>query len=494
MGDVTESGAAGDAGRGRSVVVVGGGVTGLAAAHRLSEVAPGVRVSVLEAGPRAGGVLRTVRRDGFLLEASSDSFITTFPWGVDLCRRIGLEDQLIPTAEQGRRAFVVYNGRLEPIPDGLLVMAPTRIGPMLRTRILSPLGKLRMGCELFVPKGSGEDESLTSFATRRFGREAFERLIQPLVSGMYTGDPARLSVRATLPRFIDMEQAHGSLIRAMRKGKSLHGSGKAVGSGARYGMFVGLRDGMESLVDALLRRLPDGTVRCGTAVERIARRDDGRWAVSVRGAEPGEVEADAVIVATAPSAAARLLDPVDPELGGLLGRINSTGSVVVSLGYRREQVAHALDGFGFVVPLREKRRILSGSFSSVKFPGRSPDGTVLIRVFVGGASRPELIQLDDESLYRLAAEELEQLLGARGEPIIRQLDRWPGAMPQYEVGHRKLVASIEKAAHERPGLEVAGNAYHGVGVPQSVHSGETAAERVAAHLGVAVPPAAAATH
>jgi len=472
-------------GRRPGVVVIGGGVTGLAAAHRLGEVAPGVRVTVLEAGQRPGGVLKTDRRDGFLIEASSDSFITTFPWGVDLCRRLGIDDQLIPTAERGRRAFVVFNGRLEPIPDGLLVMAPTRIGPMLRTPILSPWGKLRMGCELFVPRGSGNDESLASFASRRFGREAFERLIQPLVSGMYTGDPTLLSVRATLPRFLDMEQAHGSLIRAMRTGKSLHGSGKSVGSGARYGMFVGLRDGMSSLVDALVARLPAGALRCEARVQRIARRDDGRWAVMVGGSEPSDIEADAVVVATSTADASRLLGPVDPTLAGLLGRINTTGSVVVSLGYRREQVAHALDGFGFVVPLREKRLILSGSFSSVKFPGSSPEGTVLIRVFVGGASRPELLQRDDAELYRIAGAELSQLLGITGEPILRQLARWPGVMPQYEVGHCDLVESIEEAIRANPGLEMAGNAYHGVGVPQCIHSGEKAAERVATRLEVA---------
>ena len=494
MDDVKETGrtmarADSDA-RAPSVVVIGGGISGLAAANRLGEVAPGVRVTVLEAGARPGGVLRTERRDGFLIEASSDSFITTFPWGVDLCRRLGMEGQLIPTAEQGRRAFVVFNGRLEPIPDGLLVMAPTRIGPMLRTPILSPWGKLRMGCELFIPKGNGEDESLASFATRRFGREAFERLIQPLVSGMYTGDPTRLSVRATLPRFLDMEQAHGSLIRAMRRGKSLHGSSKSAGSGARYGMFVGLRDGMASLVDALVARLPAGSLRCETPVERLTRLDDGRWSVRVGGSEQGDIQADALIVATSTADASRLLGPVDAELAGLLGRINTTGSVVVSLGYRREQIRHALDGFGFVVPLRERRPILSGSFSSVKFPGRSPEGTVLIRVFVGGASRPELLQRDDEELYRIAATELAQLLGITGEPILRQLHRWPGVMPQYEVGHRKLVASIEAAVHAVPGLEVAGNAYHGVGVPQCIHRGETAAERVAERLGVVSQPPA----
>jgi protoporphyrinogen/coproporphyrinogen III oxidase len=472
----------------RRVAIIGGGITGLAAAHRLKELAPSVQVTVLEAGARPGGVLTTERRDGFLIEGSSDSFITTFPWGVDLCRRMGIENQLLPTAEKGRRAFVVHNGRLQPIPDGLLIMAPTRIGPMLRTPILSPWGKLRMGCELFVRKGGGGDESLASFATRRFGREAFERLIQPLVSGMYTGDPARLSVRATMPRFLEMEQAHGSLIRAMRKGKSLHGTGKTVGSGARYGMFVTMRDGMSSLVDAVVARLAPGTVRCGSPVQRLTHREGGGWSLEVGGDAPGRIEADAVVVAISTGAAARLLGPVDPTLGERLGRINTTGSIVVSLAYRRDQVAHPLDGFGFVVPLRERLPILSGSFASVKFPDRSPEGTVLIRVFVGGSSRPEMIELGEDELIRVAETELGKLLGITGTPIARHVHRWPGVMPQYEVGHGELVASIEAAAHAIPGLEIAGNAYHGVGVPQCIHSGETAAERLAAWLRVTEQP------
>jgi oxygen-dependent protoporphyrinogen oxidase len=464
------------------VAVIGGGISGLAAAFRLSEIAQGVRVCVFEAGPEPGGVLRTVRAEGFLFEESADSFITTFPWGVDLCRRLGINDQLQATEPGGRRAFVVHNGRLVPIPDGLLVMAPTRIGPVLRTPILSAWGKIRMALELFVRRGSGSDESLASFVTRRFGREAFERLIQPLVSGMYTGDPDRLSIRACLPRFLEMERTHGSLIRAVRQTYSPRESG---GTGARYGLFVGLRNGMGSLIDELLQRLPAETVRCHAPVEQLAREPDGRWRLTLGGESRESALADAVIIATPVARAAELLRLIDDDLAAELGRITSTGSIVVSLAYRREQVGHPLDGFGFVVPFREQRPILSGSFTSMKFSGRCPEGCVLIRVFLGGAKHPELLDLTDETLIAIAEEQLGQLLDIRGRSFLQRLTRWRAVMPQYEVGHVERIVGIEARIKRLSTVALAGNAYQGVGVPQCIRTGELAAERIVEQLGTA---------
>jgi oxygen-dependent protoporphyrinogen oxidase len=471
---------------GPSTVVIGGGITGLSAAHRLLELDDRRHVIVLESAAAPGGVLRTVRKDGFLIEESADSFLTALPYGLGLCRRVGLEDEVIPTGP-ARRAFVVSRGKLVPIPDGLMIMAPTRLLPMATTPILSPWGKLRMGLELFVPMRDGEDESLASFAVRRFGREAYERLIQPLVGGMYTGDPERLSVRATMPRFREMERAHGSLIRAALRERSKavssdSGRPKAGGSGARYGMFVGLKRGMASLVEALVRKLPAGTVRCALEVERLERIEGGGWRIHGRGPARFALEADAVIVATPARAAGRLLAGVDRELSASLDRISSTSCAIVSLAYRRDQVAHALDGFGFVVPKSEKRQILSGSFSSIKFPGRGPEGTVLLRAFLGGAFHPEVVAWDDDALAGAAAREFADLLGIRGGPILRHISRWPGVMPQYELGHLGLVAAIEARVARHPRLALAGNAYHGVGVPQCIQSGERAAQQIAAEL------------
>lgn len=470
----------------RSVVVIGGGITGLSSAHRLRELDPQVRVTVLESGPAPGGVLRTIRKDGFLIEESADSFLTAPPHGLNLCRRLGLEDEVVPTDPAHRRAFVVSRGRLVPIPEGLMLMAPTRLAPMATTPILSPWGKLRMGMELLVPRrgGGDNDESLASFAIRRFGREVYDRLIQPLVGGMYTGDPERLSLKATMPRFQELERAHGSLIRGAIRERARVDRPRTAESGARYGMFAGLRDGMASLVDALVRKLPAGTVRCGVTVGRLEPVGYGRWRLYCEGPGPSSLEADAVILATPARAAARLLFGVDRELATSLDRISSTSCAIVSLAYRRDQVAHRLDGFGFVVPRVEGRQVLSASFSSIKFPGRAPERTALFRAFLGGAFHPEVLDLDDEELAGAAGRELADLLSIRGGPVLTHVRRWPWVMPQYELGHLDLISGIEARVASHPGLALAGNAYRGVGVPQCVQSGEIAAERVTSALPV----------
>ena len=469
------------------VAIIGGGITGLAAAHRLGELELRAQVLILESEARAGGVLGTVRKAGFLIEESADSFLTTLPHGLGLCRRLGLEGEIIPTDPDRRRAFVVSRGRLEPIPDGLMIMAPTRLWPMMTTPILGLWDKVRMGLELLVPRAGEADESLASFARRRFGQGAYERLIQPLVGGMYTGDPELLSVRATMPRFQEMERSHGSLIRASLHARVASGKPGQAGSGARYGLFVGLREGMSSLTSALVRTLPEGSVRCGVEVKRLDRGVDGRWRIACsRAGHLSMIEADAVIVATPAGVAGRLLAAVDGALSASLERISSTSCAIVSLGYRQDQVAYALDGFGFVVPRIENRNILSGSFSSVKFPGRCPEGTVLLRAFLGGAFRPDVLDQGDIALSGLAVEELSTLLGIKGEPLVRHVSRWPKVMPQYELGHLALVQSIESAIAAHSGLALAGNAYHGVGMPQCIQSGEQAAERIARELGARI--------
>lgn len=461
----------------RRVAVIGAGITGLSAALRLRERLPEAELAVFDASSRPGGVVQTTCQEGYLIESSADSFITSLPWAVQLCQRLGLENRLIETDATHRRAFVVRRGRLLPIPDGLMIMAPSRIGPLVTTPILSPWGKLRMVAEAFVPKGEGQDESLASFVRRRFGREAFDRLIQPLVGGMYTGDPERLSVRATMPRFLEMEQQYGSLIRAMRR-KPTTRDAAGPSSGARYSLFVGLAGGLSELVDALVRALPAGAIQLNTQVERLTRDGDGPWRLSF--AEGGAPACfDHVVIAASVRQTQRLLNSVDPELSADFENVPSAGSAIASLGYLRDQIQHPLDGFGFVVPQIERRPILSGSFSSVKFPGRAPPGHVLIRVFLGGAARPDLLQRDDAALVETAHEELARLLGIDQKPVFSCLNRWNQAMPQYQVGHLEWVASVRSRLAQWPGLELAGNAYEGVGVPQCIHSGEQAAERIA---------------
>lgn len=462
--------------------VVGGGITGLAAAHRLLELDHSIDITLLEAGSRLGGILQTVQSDGFSIEYSADNFITNVPWALDLCRRIGFEEQLLQTNSRYRQAFVVHKGRLRKIPEGFLIVAPSRIWPVMTTPILSLRGKLRLACEYWLPPANAEeDESLASFATRRLGREAYERLVQPLVGAIYTADPEKLSVKAALPRFSKMEREHGSLIRAARREQKTRRQ-DTTSSGARYSMFMAPRDGLSSLVQAIAARLPAGTVRLNSTVEQMKYHKNDGWTLSIGGGQLERLKVDAVIVATPSHQTTRLMADVDRKLAGLLERIPHSPCAIVSLGYRRDQIGHPLDGFGFVVPAVEGRRILAGSFSSVKFSDRAPAGCELIRVFVGGARQSELVELPDKALRELVATELGELLSISGDPVFDTICRWPPVMPQYHLGHCDLIDRIEARAARLPGLALAGNWTYGVGIPHCIHSGELAAERTVSEM------------
>lgn len=361
--------------RPRRVAIIGGGITGLAAAHRVTELDAAAQVTLLESSDSLGGVLRTVRQGEWLIERSADMFTTREPWALDLCRRIGIADELIETDARYRRAFVVHGGRLVPVPAGFTLMTPAKVWPMLTTPLLSPVGKLRMAGEYFTPPRRDEtDESLESFAVRRFGREAFERLIQPLIGGIYTADPAKLSMAATLPQFVEMERRYGSLIRGMRvqgpatpvagnlsgfrvqeaSGRRQPPNGDEVattsGAGARYGLFVAPRNGMQQLVNAIAARLPVGCVRLNAAVDNIASLaayvlPAGAWCLRVRG-ESNPQYFDDLILAAPGAVSSRLLRMVDGELSSLIGRVPHAGCSVVILGARRDQITHSLGGFG----------------------------------------------------------------------------------------------------------------------------------------------------
>jgi oxygen-dependent protoporphyrinogen oxidase len=476
------------------VVIIGGGLSGLAAAHRMVTRAAGARrpleVVVLEAKDRVGGAIWTRRVEGFTVEGGADSFITNKPHAVDLCQTLGLGGQLIGTDPQHRRSFVVREGRLMPVPEGFVLLAPNRLGPILTTPILSLRGKLRMLLDLVRPrKDDDSDESLAAFVKRRLGREALERLVQPLVAGIYTADPADLSLKATLPQFLAMEREHGSLIRAALRQAREARSAERNSSGARYGLFVTLADGMDTLPRTLAASLPPGTVRTGTAVRRISRPDAvSPWLIDLLDGPP--LTASAIVLATEAHASARLLDGFDSDLALRLRAIPYASSVIVNIAYRRDQVAHPLDGFGVVVPAIERRSILAVSFLSVKFPRRAPAGTVLMRVFVGGAMQPELFDLDDAAITHLVKHELADLLGAVGDPLLVEVGRHPRAMPQYTLGHLDRVASIRLQAARHSRLILTGNAFDGVGIPDVIRNAQAAAD--ATLLALADPAATAA--
>lgn len=462
-------------------VVIGGGITGLAAAHRLVELREEKKadfdILLLEAENRLGGVMGTDYRNGFVLEWGPDSFISEKPWAFRLADRIGLTPHLVRTNDEHRRNFVVYDGRLHPLPDGFLMMAPTQFLPLVQSSLFSLPGKLRMGLDLVLPRGgTGGDESLGSFVTRRLGREALERVVQPLVGGIYTADPDQLSLQATMPRFLEMERQNRSVIATMwRQARAMAAAQKGPAkpmSGARWSLFVSVDRGMQGLVDAIAQRLPEESVRVGCAVKALQRSQ--RWQVITAAGE--SIDADGLVLAPPAHVAARLLEPLDPASAADLRDTPYTSSATVSLAFRRDQVPDALDGFGFVVPRVERRGIIACTYSSVKYPGRAPAGHVLLRAFIGGAFQEELAKQDEERMVESVRRELQQLLRIDEPPSFTNIHRHHQAMPQYKVGHLERLERVEKRLQQLPGLYLAGNGYRGVGVPDCIHSGESAAE------------------
>ncbi len=458
------------------ITVIGGGIAGLAAAHRVLELARerglAVELTLLEARERLGGTIETEHVDGFLVESGPDSFLSEKPWALALCRRLGVEDRLVRTDDRFRRIFVWHRGRLHPLPDGFQLLAPTRIAPFVTSGLFSWPGKLRMALDLVLPRGApGGDETLGAFVRRRLGREALERVAQPLVAGIYTADPDDLSLGATMPRFLELERRERSVILALWRASRR--APQAGTSGARWSLFVTFARGMSELIDALASRLPAGAVALKQRATAVERRD-GRWRIGL--ADGAALDADHVIVATEAHAAGRLLRYTDPQLATWLAEIPYASSATVSLGYRRADVPHPLDGFGFVVPHTERRAVLACTFSSVKYPGRARDGFVLLRAFLGGALGEAALDGDDEALAGRARRDLADALGVVAEPVLTRVHRYPASMPQYRLGHLDRIESIERRLAALPGLSLAGSAYRGVGIADCVHSGDSAAE------------------
>jgi oxygen-dependent protoporphyrinogen oxidase len=455
------------------IIVIGGGISGLAAVHRLIELNPSHQITLLEASPRLGGTIQTDQRDAFLLERGPDSFISEKPEALALAKRLGLESQLIETNEAQRRSFIVRNGRLRAVPEGFQLLAPSRIWPFITSDIFSLTGKARMAADLFLPRrmtNGVDDESLASFVRRRLGREALERMAQPMVGGIYTADPETLSLRATLPRFLDMERDHRSLILAMlRKGRA-QSRGT---SGARYSLFLSFDRGMEVLVQAITKAIAKCDVRLNTRVDSLIW-NSASWTIQTKTGET--LEADAICLAVPASVAATLLSNTDPDLANQLNQIKYASTATINLAYRRAAISHPLDGFGFVVPFVERRSLIACTFSSVKFSGRAPDDHVLLRAFAGGALQPEVFALDEPEMLRRVESDLRELLGISEAPLFAEVAKWANSMPQYEVGHLDRVAQIEDEVSQIPLLALAGNAYRGAGIPDCIQSGERAAE------------------
>ncbi len=436
-------------------------------------------MELLERGARCGGALETIRRDGFVIETGADSFLSEKVAAAELARRLGIGAELIPTREIYRKTYVVRAGRLVEIPAGFSLLAPAHLGPVFRSPLFSPLGKMRIAIEPFIPaRTSDNDESLESFVTRRLGREVLERVAQALAGGIYTADPKRLSMAATMPRFVEMERRHGSVIKGMRAAENARASKSSDVSGARWSLFQSFRNGMATLPETLTARLAP-SIRKGSEVVAMSRSADV-WRLAL--ASGDSIEADAVICAAPAYAASRIMAPLAPAAAKMLGEISYASAATVNLTFHESDLEGPPRAFGFVVPSIERRRIIAGSFSSFKFEGRAPAGELLARAFVGGEMSREMMSLSDDEMVAAVREEFRTLLGVRATPGFAEVRRWPDSMPQYDVGHLARVAEIERVVAEIPSFALAGAAYRGVGIPDCVRSGEDAVDAIFAKL------------
>lgn len=453
------------------VAIVGGGIGGLTAAYALHK--RGVPFTLLEASGAFGGVIRSEAEGGFSWEGGPDAILAQKPEGVALCRELGLGDRLVPTNPVAKAVYVLRRGRLHPLPEGMMLAVPTRILPFVSSGLFSWPGKLRMGMDLVIPaRRENGDESIASFLRRRFGQESVDLLGEPLLAGIHSGDPERLSMRATFARFVDMERRSGSLIRAlMFARRAPHGSHTSA--------FYSLEGGLATLVDALVARAPAGSLCANTAVSALRRAPSS---FRVETARNGTVEAKTVILALPPPKAAPLLSTLDESLAGVLASIPCASTATVVLGYRRKDVAHPLDGYGLLVPRTEGLRTSALSFVSTKFPGRAPGDHVLLRAFMGGTRDPKILEMDDPSLVALVRREMGTVLGLHGEPVVSRVYRWPEGTPQMEVGHIEKVAAFEARLPAVPGLFVTGAGLRVTGIPDVVADATRTAEAAAAHL------------
>ena len=444
------------------VAIVGGGISGLAAAYELHQ--RGLSIRVLEAADRPGGVIRTERFEGWVIDGGPDALLIQKPAAVALCRELGLGDRLITTL-QPRTAYILRDGRLRPLVEGSFLGFPVGIAALSRSSLFSWSGKLRMAGEILVPRGHQNDESIAGFVRRRFGSEAVDYLAEPLLAGIHAGDAERLSMRALFPRLLDAERQSGSVLRSLRTLR--------VAASPR-GAFVSLPGGVGELVDALTGALPANTVVTGARVTEIDRA--GRYTVR---SNAGRVVAHTVILAVPAYAAAALLRAFDTTLAGLCDAIPYASTVTVALGYRRNQIRHPLKGSGFVVPRVEPCPLLASTWVTSKWPGRAPEGHALIRAFLGGGRDPHRFERSDDELTAIARDAVTELLNIDGEPSVTRLHRFHRQSPQYEVGHLQRVASIEQRLASVPGLFLAGSGFRAIGIPDCVADGRHTAIRAA---------------
>jgi oxygen-dependent protoporphyrinogen oxidase len=465
----------------KTILVIGGGIAGLSAAYHLQKFIADAglawRVQLLEASDRLGGKIRTERIDGFVIEGGPDTFLATKPWATQLCQELGLGDRLQGTNPALKNTFILRNGQLQPLPDGLTMMIPTNFTSMLQTRLLSWPAKLRMGLDWFIPaRALDGDESLGAFVSRRLGRSAYENLIEPLMSGIYAGDGDALSLLATFPYLRDLELNHGGLVKGALSTKRRMGRNGQKPAGSRSAFLTPLT-GLQEIVDALVNRLEEMGCELLTSQPVAMLERDGKGYLIQPLLGPA-LQADAVILAAPAYANAQILSELAPDLAMELGAIIYVNAATVSLAYEQDQLRRPLNGYGYVIPRKEGQRALACTWTSTKFPHRAPEGKALVRVFFGRAGEGIEVPTDESELVGLARQELAQTLNLTAEPLLSKVFYWESAMPQYNLGHPERLKRIEQHLKNLPGLALAGNAYGGIGIPDCIHSGALAAQNI----------------
>lgn len=456
------------------VIVIGGGISGLATAFGLQQKA--LRVAVLEAAPRAGGVIASRRRDGLLYETGPNSTLDTTPLVNELLAEVGLAGERADARPAASIRYIIRGGK----PIAL----PTSPGAFLTTPAFSLAAKLRLVRELFIaPTPPGVEESIAAFVRRRLGNEFLDYAIDPFVAGIYAGDPEQISVPAAFPRLLALEQKYGGLIKGQILGARERKKNKEVAKNTAK--TFSFRNGMQTLTDGVAGKL--ARIECGVRVRRVARDDDGAFRVEGdKDGTPVVRRARAVVVATPAYAAADIVREIAPDAGAALASIDYAPVAVVAAAFRRAEVAHSCEGFGFLVPRKEQRRILGSLFSTSMFDNRGPAGMILLTTFAGGRRNPEVAALPDDAVAQLVQTELHALIGA-GTPIWTEVVRWPRAIPQYNLGHLDRIARVTAAEQANPGLAFCANYKGGVSVSDCIKNGHLVAEAMAAQLAATTP-------
>ncbi len=475
----------------KRAVIIGGGISGLSTAYYLRGEAlragVDIEVMLIEKERTFGGCIVTEKADGFVIEGGPDCFLSEKPWAIRLCEELGLAHRLLCTNEENRRVFILSRGKLHELPEGFMLMIPTNFTPFLKSSLISLPGKLRMAVDLFLPrKRSAEEESLAQFVRRRLGNEALEKIAEPLVAGIHAGTPETMSLMSTFPRFIQLEEEHRSLILGMmaRKRKARELTQRR--SGPKRTMFMSLTEGMMEMTDALKTKLDERSLLSQRKVVWIKRLRDSdfphhsTYEVHVEGGET--LRAHCVILATPVYVTAGLLKEMDETLSGMLLSIPCVSTATISLAYRGNEIHHPLDGFGFVVPRTEKRKVMASTWTSTKFSHRSPPGFVLLRGFVGGAQNEDLLSVDDERMIDMVRGELRDIMGITADPILTRIYRWEKSMPQYRLGHAQRLTQLEERLFRHPGLYITGCAYRGIGISDCINDGEITAEKALNYL------------